>query len=129
MVSRGNDGVARPFRHEALRNRSPNLGVDARGGISSPHCCAQSRGTLGLVDVHISMRRRPVRPVTLMELGQASALNLGDAVATPQSGHRTSPPTGDDVATDPGIIETSIPFRLDDLRWSGFHTRVVLALG
>jgi MFS family permease len=27
------------------------------------------------------------------------------------------------------VIETSIPFRLDSLRWSGFHTRVVLALG
>ncbi len=27
------------------------------------------------------------------------------------------------------IIETSIPYRLDALRWSGFHTRVVLALG
>ena len=27
------------------------------------------------------------------------------------------------------IIETNIPARLDDLRWSGFHTRVVLALG
>ena len=27
------------------------------------------------------------------------------------------------------IIETSIPSRLDSLRWSGFHTRVVLALG
>src|SRR5207302_10827645 len=27
------------------------------------------------------------------------------------------------------IVETSIPARLDDLRWSGFHTRVVLALG
>ena len=27
------------------------------------------------------------------------------------------------------IIETSIPARLDNLRWSGFHTRVVLALG
>ncbi|WP_428113144.1 MFS transporter [Bradyrhizobium sp.] len=26
-------------------------------------------------------------------------------------------------------METSIPFRLDALRWSGFHTRVVLALG
>jgi MFS family permease len=30
---------------------------------------------------------------------------------------------------DGGIVETSIPFRLDALRWSGFHTRVVLALG
>src|SRR6201996_6209687 len=27
------------------------------------------------------------------------------------------------------IIETDIPARLDDVRWSGFHTRVVLALG
>jgi len=27
------------------------------------------------------------------------------------------------------VIETSIPARLDDLRWSEFHTRVVLALG
>ncbi len=40
-----------------------------------------------------------------------------------------------DVATAPirehqdRIIETSIPARLDSLRWSGFHTRVVLALG
>jgi MFS family permease len=30
---------------------------------------------------------------------------------------------------DDRIIETSIPFRLDNLSWSGFHTRVVLALG
>ena len=27
------------------------------------------------------------------------------------------------------IIETSIPARLDSLRWSGFHTRIVIALG
>ena len=32
-------------------------------------------------------------------------------------------------AIDHGIVETSIPFRLDALSWSGFHTRVVLALG
>src|ERR1700691_2720959 len=30
---------------------------------------------------------------------------------------------------DHGVVETSIPFRLDALHWSGFHTRVVLALG
>src|SRR5437868_8467119 len=30
---------------------------------------------------------------------------------------------------DDRIVETSIPSRLDSLRWSGFHTRVVLALG
>jgi MFS family permease len=34
-----------------------------------------------------------------------------------------------DHDTDNDIVETSIPFRLDALRWSGFHTRVVLALG
>jgi MFS family permease len=28
-----------------------------------------------------------------------------------------------------GIVETDIPARLDSLTWSGFHTRVVLALG
>ena len=31
--------------------------------------------------------------------------------------------------SDDRLIETSIPSRLDSLRWSGFHTRVVLALG
>jgi MFS family permease len=33
------------------------------------------------------------------------------------------------TANDDRVIETNIPFRLDSLRWSGFHTRVVLALG
>jgi MFS family permease len=33
------------------------------------------------------------------------------------------------TSNDGRIIETSIPYRLDALRWSGFHTRVVLALG
>src|ERR1700704_6209810 len=28
-----------------------------------------------------------------------------------------------------GVIETSIPARLDSLTWSGFHTRVIFALG
>ncbi len=32
-------------------------------------------------------------------------------------------------ANDDRIIETDIPSRLDSLRWSGFHTRVVVALG
>jgi MFS family permease len=30
---------------------------------------------------------------------------------------------------DDGIVETDLPARLDSLIWSGFHTRVVLALG
>jgi MFS family permease len=37
----------------------------------------------------------------------------------------SAPMRGDDDR----IIETSIPSRLDALSWSGFHTRVVLALG
>ena len=42
----------------------------------------------------------------------------GDLDAAPQS-----------TDTDGSVVETSIPYRLDALRWSGFHTRVVLALG
>jgi MFS family permease len=34
-----------------------------------------------------------------------------------------------DPHDDDRVVETSIPFRLDALHWSGFHTRVVLALG
>ncbi|HET7491472.1 MAG TPA: MFS transporter, partial [Bradyrhizobium sp.] len=33
------------------------------------------------------------------------------------------------LSSDDRVIETSIPFRLDALYWSGFHTRVVVALG
>jgi MFS family permease len=47
-----------------------------------------------------------------------------------------SPAIDDGVAASPAttragdrVIETSIPSRLDALTWSGFHTRVVLALG
>lgn len=41
-----------------------------------------------------------------------------------------SPMPGQTPASDSDrIIETDIPARLDALRWSGFHTRVVLALG
>jgi MFS family permease len=35
----------------------------------------------------------------------------------------------DTPSEDNRIIETDIPSRLDALRWSGFHTRVVIALG
>src|SRR5438045_8906245 len=49
---------------------------------------------------------------------------VSDAKILPTAG-ATSPARRND---DP-VIETSIPFRLDSLRWSGFHTRVVLALG
>jgi MFS family permease len=52
-----------------------------------------------------------------MELQQSPTLNFDGAI---------SAPTRQD---DTGVIETSIPSRLDNLTWSGFHTRVVLALG
>lgn len=50
-----------------------------------------------------------------MELQQSPALKYGPAVSAAAAADR--------------IVETSIPARLDALPWSGFHTRVVLALG
>ena len=44
-----------------------------------------------------------------------SALHPDTTISAPESGDR--------------VIETDIPSRLDGLPWSGFHTRVVLALG
>ncbi|WP_407181755.1 MFS transporter [Bradyrhizobium sp. STM 3562] len=52
-----------------------------------------------------------------MELQQSPAINHGATVCA------AAP------ARDDRIIETNIPSRLDHLTWSGFHTRVVLALG
>lgn len=49
---------------------------------------------------------------------------LSEAKTAPAGAAVAPAPVGDDR-----IIETSIPSRLDNLRWSGFHTRVVLALG
>ncbi|WP_340672661.1 MFS transporter [Bradyrhizobium ottawaense] len=49
-----------------------------------------------------------------MELQQSPAPNYAPVVA---------------AAAADRIVETSIPARLDALPWSGFHTRVVLALG
>ena len=36
---------------------------------------------------------------------------------------------GNDQTAAAGLVETDIPARLDALRWSGFHTRMVVALG
>src|SRR5262245_41913592 len=56
-------------------------------------------------------------PVDAMELQQGSALNRGATISAPiRGGHDR-------------IVETDIPSRLDSLSWSGFHTRVVVALG
>jgi MFS family permease len=57
-----------------------------------------------------------------MDMQRNSAFNrgaLGAAAVAPMP-----MPENDDR-----VIETDIPSRLDSLRWSGFHTRVVLALG
>jgi MFS family permease len=51
-----------------------------------------------------------------MELQQSPAFDV-DAIPAPTR------------QADEGVIETTIPLRLDSLPWSGFHTRVVLALG
>lgn len=46
----------------------------------------------------------------------------------PAVDHGAAPSSAAHVSDD-RIVETDIPARLDDLLWSGFHTRVVLALG
>jgi MFS family permease len=51
----------------------------------------------------------------LQAIQRSSAFNAGALAPAPQDDDR--------------VIETSIPVRLDNLYWSGFHTRVVLALG
>ena len=51
---------------------------------------------------------------------QGSAIGGGAGVAAPLR---------QDNARQDNIVETDIPARLDALHWSGFHTRVVLALG
>src|SRR5213082_4271756 len=52
-----------------------------------------------------------------MDLQHSSATNDRASVLTPAR------------RSDDRVIETSIPLRLDSLSWSGFHTRIVLALG
>jgi MFS family permease len=56
-------------------------------------------------------------------LEQCGMAGLSDATIV-SAAASALPPGSDDR-----VIETSIPSRLDSLSWSGFHTRVVLALG
>jgi MFS family permease len=51
-----------------------------------------------------------------------------DLQSAPSLGH-DAPVSSLARREDGRVIETSIPSRLDSLQWSGFHTRVVLALG
>src|SRR5438552_14592231 len=53
-------------------------------------------------------------------------MNLQRIARSPAQEQRASAAV---VQDNDRIIETSIPVRLDNLHWSGFHTRVVLALG
>ena len=53
----------------------------------------------------------------------ATAIRQGAAVDERASASATATQDND------GVVETSIPARLDSLRWGGFHTRVVTALG
>ena len=53
----------------------------------------------------------------------AKAIRHGVAVGESASISATAKQDND------GVVETSIPARLDSLRWGGFHTRVVAALG
>src|SRR5437763_417887 len=55
--------------------------------------------------------------VRRMELQQSPAVKFEGASSAPAR------------QAEEGVIETSIPLRLDSLLWSGFHTRIVLALG
>ncbi len=63
-----------------------------------------------------------------MALRHAFAPDDG-AAAVPQSGTSAAESATVQSGDDGLVIVTNIPARLDDLRWSGFHTRVVLALG
>src|ERR1035437_3494628 len=57
-------------------------------------------------------------------LEQCGMAGLSDATI-PSAATATAPAR----RNDDRVIENGIPSRLDSLRWSGFHTRVVLALG
>src|SRR3984957_20323884 len=59
-------------------------------------------------------------------IGRSMDLQQLQRSSAPDDGARGAVPVQN---SDNSVIETSIPFRLDALRWSGFHTRVVIALG
>src|SRR5258707_861476 len=60
----------------------------------------------------------------LQALEQRGMAAMSDATIVSRAAAIKSAPGDNDR-----VIETSIPSRLDSLRWSGFHTRVVAALG
>src|SRR6202795_458712 len=71
---------------------------------------------------HLPLRRSPGMPHSRAFYHWFNLMDL-------QLTQRHSAAAAVPMRNDDRVIETSIPFRLDALRWSGFHTRVVLALG
>lgn len=67
-------------------------------------------------------------PSTTREPGARPLIRHNNPMALQQSPAPNYAPVVAAAAAD-RIVETSIPSRLDALPWSGFHTRVVLALG
>src|SRR6201992_2157659 len=55
-------------------------------------------------------------------------MDLQPAKQSPTNSSAAAPLRQDNVPNN-RVVETDIPARLDALRWSGFHTRVVIALG
>jgi MFS family permease len=66
-----------------------------------------------------------MKPLVARNTGSRAPFCWVNPMYLPKSDHFS----GNDRTADDRVIETDIPSRLDSLRWSGFHTRVVLALG
>src|ERR1700742_4202788 len=56
-------------------------------------------------------------------------MDLQPAKQGPANGSAAAPLRQDNERNGNRVVETDIPARLDALHWSGFHTRVVIALG
>ena len=66
-----------------------------------------------------------MKPLVARNTGSRALFCWVNPMYVPKSDHFA----GNDRTADDRVIETDIPSRLDSLRWRGFHTRVVLALG
>ena len=100
----GNDRVADPF---LLASREPGKGQSVVPATRAKYSHSKIRG-----EPPEAVQHR-LDPMTIQQ--------------NPAWTDRTIVPAA--VARNDCVIETSIPSRLDALRWSGFHTRVVVALG
>src|SRR6266404_7208013 len=101
-----------------------------------PHCGNHdAAGTLSWCGGHPVCRNSGQEPLNTLGAGCSGAFLVGSIPMDVQlirhgSAVKNNASVSAAVRQDNDrVIETSIPARLDDLRWSGFHTRVVLALG